>query len=381
MAGLHSPLPPSGAAAWVNCAMWPAMNLRFPQDDTPESREGNAAHWVVAQMLAGTPITLGMPTPFSLGVTEEMIEGAQLFVNTVRKYIPQGTPLYVEQPVAIPAVHKECWGTPDLWALIDNDTLTLELIDYKFGHLFVDEFDNWQCVAYYSGILANIAKMLGRGAGEIDQELTVNIRIVQPRCFYKGDSVRTWTFIGSDIRGRVNQLANAAAKVYDPINGITATTNPECEHCPGRHACSALQLAAYHDAEFAVQSAPVELTAEAASLELRMLERARDRLNSRVEGLQEYVKSCIRSGKQTPYHRVEQGYGRANWTVPIAQVVALGQMMNIDLTKPGVKTPKQAQDAGIDGNVIKAYSLAPPGELKLIPVNPSDARRVFGNSN
>jgi hypothetical protein len=53
MSGAHSVLPPSGAAAWRRCAQWVQMNQLYPQPDTPESLEGNAAHWVFAEMLAG----------------------------------------------------------------------------------------------------------------------------------------------------------------------------------------------------------------------------------------------------------------------------------------------------------------------------------------
>lgn len=53
---------------------------------------------------------------------------------------------------------------------------------------------------------------------------------------------------------------------------------------------------------------------------------------------------------------------------------------HVDLSKPGVKTPKQAQKAGVDEAVIKVYSVTPMGSVKLIPDNPADARRVFGTT-
>ena len=67
--------------------------------------------------------------------------------------------------------------------------------------------------------------------------------------------------------------------------------------------------------------------------------------------------------------------------MPVDQVLAMGSLMGVDLSKPGVKTPKQALKSGVDEAVIKAYSITPLGSLKLISDNPADARRVFGTTN
>lgn len=379
MSGAHSILPPSGAPAWAKCAMWVTMNSRYPQGDTPESQEGTAAHWVFAEMLHGRQVTAGASAPNGAIVTDEMIDGAELYVDTVRERMPPERfgPIFVEQPVGIPAVHPECWGTPDTWG-VDRQALVLEIVDYKYGHRFVDEYENEQLIAYYAGIVDELARMIGNAPGALDQALTVNFTVVQPRCFYRGAPVRTWSVRASDLRGHINRLAQAAAAALG--NDPRATTNSECGDCPGRHACAALQQSAYRDAEFAVTSAPVELSAAAASLELRMLERAAARLGARIDGLQEVVKAYLRSGERVPFHRAEQGFGRQQWTMPVDQVLAMGQLFGVDLAKPGVVTPKQAQKIGVDESVIKAYSITPAGSVKLVPDDSADTRRVFGKT-
>lgn len=375
MDAAHSILPPSGAGAWKLCGLWVAMNQAYPQADTPETLEGNAAHWVFAEMLVGRPVSEGMQALNGVFITDEMIAGAELVVDTVRARIPAGTVLHVEESVAIARIHPQCFGTPDIWAFYGA---TLEVIDYKFGHRFVDEYENDQGVAYTAGIIDHLADVLGKGAGLLDQAIKVNFTVVQPRCFYKGAPVRTWSVMASDLRAHINQLANAAGVALAP--NPPAVTNPECKDCPGRHACPALQQAAYADAEFATRSSPVELPPAAASLELRMLERSLERLQARVDGMREAVATYIRQGHSVPFHRAEQGYGRTQWTIPTEQVLAMGQLMGVDLSKPGVKTPKQAIKSGVDEAVIKAYSITPLGPLKLVPDNPADARRVFGTT-
>jgi hypothetical protein len=356
------------------------MNRLYPKPDTPESMEGTAAHWVFAEMLAGRIVCEGLIAPNGVVVTEEMIEGGELVVDTVRARMPAeifGAP-HIEEPVAIPIIHPDCWGTPDIWGFA-HSTMTLEVLDYKFGHRFVDEYENDQGVAYTAGILDRLAEYFGQNVGLLDQAIKVNFTVIQPRCFYKGKSVRTWSVLASELRAHINILASAAGVALGP--NPPAVTNSECVDCPGRHACPALQKAAYSDAEFAVQSSPVELPPAAASLELRMLERSLDRLQSRVEGMREAVAAYGRQGHVTPYHKLEQGYGRQQWTLPTDQVLAMGSLMGVDLSKPGVKTPKQAIKSGVDEAVIKAYSVTPLGSIKLIPDNPADARRVFGTTN
>lgn len=372
----HSILPPSGAKAWRQCPAWVSMNHHYPKPDTPETLEGNAAHWVAWELLAGRQVCEGQICPNNIVVTEEMIEGGELMVETIRLRIPPDAKIYVERPVSCATINAHCWGTPDVWAFFGD---TLEIIDYKFGHRFVDEFENDQCVTYAAGIIDQIAEQLQIGAGVLDQQLKVNITIVQPRCFYKGASVRTWSTIGSDLRPQINKLYAAAELALMP--NPVAITNIECLDCPGRHVCPALQKSAYSDAEFAVQSTPVELSPAAASLELKMLERALDRLQSRVDGLKEVVTGHIRAGNFVPWHRVEQGYGRQRWNMTNDEVIILGQLMGVDLSKPGVKTPKQALQSGVDAAVITEYSSTPMGSLKLVPDNPADARRVFGKSH
>lgn len=363
----HSYLPPSGAKAWKLCALWPTMTARYPKPDTPESAEGTAAHWAFCELFDGRQIDEGLIAPNGVMLTMEMVEGAELYVDTVHDRLPDGVVLCVEQPVGIKRVHADCWGTPDTW-FYDQTTRTLEVFDYKFGHRFVDEYENEQGIAYISGILDTL---------QLDDQATrVNFTVVQPRCFQRGAPVRTWSVVASDLRAHVNILTNAArlAMGDNPV----ATTNSECRDCPGRHACPALQQAAYSDAEFAYTHGAEELPPEAASLELRMMERAAERLDARISGLREAVTAYGRQGLPTPYHKLEQGYGRQQWTVGSSEAIAIGAMMGVDISKPGVMTPKQAEKAGVDGGVIKAYSATPMGSVKLIPCNPADARRVFG---
>lgn len=373
----HSFLPPSGAAAWSRCAQWPSMNERFPQGDTEESLEGTAAHWAVSEMLSGRIVTEGLTAPNGVIVTGEMVDSAELACDTIEQRAPWARfqDLHIEEQVKIPLIpdlfrdNVGCFGTPDAWAY-KMGTCHLEIWDFKYGHGFVDEFWNLQGLLYMLGILDTLKAQI------INPLLvSVSFTIVQPRCFHKGAPVRTHSYIVRDAAEHLTKLERAA---IEAVSGFPqARTNTECDHCPGRHACDALQEAAYSDAEFASDRQPHDLTPAAASLELRMLERAYERLGARVDGLRQLTEANLKSGKRVPHHSLEAGKGRRQWNIPTDQVITIGKMMGKDLSKVTAITPIQAEKI-IDGSVISMYSQIIPGGQKLVAENNSKASRVFG---
>lgn len=373
----HAYLPPSGAATWRRCAMAPSMWKLYPERgaDKDASDEGIAAHWVFAEMLYGRPVAEGLVAPNGVVITDEMIDGAELFVETVRSVYDAapGSVLYVEQRIAIPSIHELNWGTPDVW-IYNSQTLRVHVLDYKFGHGYVDEFENWQLIDYTAGILESIGV-----DGVADQAIRVDMTVVQPRCYHRDGPVRTWSVVASELRGHFNILRSSAEAVVrtNPV----ATVNDGCKHCSGRHACEALQRSAYDAAELSLQSLPDDMTPTARGLELRILQRAHARLAARVSGLEESVREDIMRGERVPFFGVEEQPGRRSWSTSPAEIVTLGKMCGVELSKPGVLTPTQAlaqfKKSGIDGAVISAYSVVPRGNMKLVADNSKTARKVF----
>jgi hypothetical protein len=364
----HSFLPPSGASAWLRCAQWPTMNALYPQDDSPESIEGTAAHWVGTELIAGRVHSEGSCAPNGPIVTGEMVDGAELLRDTVAARMP-GLQLHIEEKIAATQIHPLCFGTPDVWART-GASKRIEIVDYKFGHGFVDEWFNSQLMTYLAAIIEKEFD-----PARIPTDIIVAFTIVQPRCYHRGAPVRTHEFSIKEIQPYMIALRDAATAATQP--NPPATTNPECVYCPGRHACSALQRAAYSDAEFADARQPHDIPLPAAALELRMLERAYERLGARVDGLRELILANLRAGQPVPHYKLEAGRGRAQWTITPEQLITVGQLLEKDLSKPGVVTPAQAKKIGVDDSVISAYSEITSGSLKLVQQNNSDIRRVF----
>lgn len=365
----HSILPPSGAAIWVKCSQWPAMNKKFVKEETEDAKEGTAAHWVNYEIMHGRAVKLGDLAPNGVVITDEMLEGAELWVKTIYTHINAPlNALMMERKVHIPRVHEKCFGTLD-FGYFDKSHNTLFLKEYKFGFEFVDEFENWQNMAYTSGLLDELFP-------DYDySNVLIDIEIIQPRCYHRAP-VRSWQIKAKDLRPYVNILANMAEEALS--SNAKATTNEGCKHCPGRHDCEALQKATYSDVEVSLKSTGLNLSPSAASLELRMLERALNRLSARVEGLREEVLVMLKQGKQVPHHALEQTIGRINWSIEPDEVIMLGELMGINLTKPATLTPKQAIAAGMIEELVNSNVTPPTTGVKLIPFNSNKARKVFG---
>lgn len=373
MTPAHAFLPPSGASAWLKCAMWALMNQRYPESaSSAESEQGTAAHWVGTELHAGRKWPVGSQTPNGLIVTEEMIEGAELLVETVNDRMGSFR-VHVEEKIQIVLGYDDhsisTFGTPDYWGR-SGHTKHIEIVDYKFGHRFVDEWFNAQGLCYLAGILESEFGQVSK----LETDITVSFTVVQPRCYYKGSPVRTHTFKLIECQPYMRALKDAAESACDPQP--VATTNEQCCYCPGRHSCDALQKAAYGDAEHSSARTPLELSPAATALELKMLTRALDRLQARVDGLSEQTLINLKRGEHVPYYKLDPTKGRTQWNLPHEQILAMGEMFGVDLSKPALITPTQAKKH-IDESVIMAYSQSVSTGVKLVEDDADDARRIF----
>lgn len=380
----HAFLAPSAAARWVRCALSASLEAAYPESEaSPQSLEGTAAHWAVEMLLRGTPVAVDTQAPNGVAITQEMLEGAQLVRDDIVRVlgIDYQSRLFIEHRVEIPRVHPQNWGTPDYraWGRLPDGRLKLWIWDYKFGHGIVEAFENWQLIDYVAGCLSE-AKLDGLQ----EQNTVVDMRVIQPRAYHRDGTVRSWMVLASDLRGHINRLAMAAedATSIKP----TASPHPEaCENCKGRHACEALQRAAYFAADRGQEFGALELTPHAMGLELKALKRAQALLDARVTGLEAEVEATIKRGQMVPFWMRESSPGRLAWNKPAVEVLALGTMLGVDFAKPVEPiTPTQAKAAAkakqIPESIIDSFASRPAGTTKLIFDNGSRAALTFSSS-
>ena len=366
----HAPLAPSSASRRKACAGSRKMETLYPQpDDTPASSEGTAAHWAASELLSGRTVDSGQIAENGIMLTDEMIDAATMYADTV---LAVALSPVVEERVDISYINEQCWGTPDAWAFTP-ETATLHLWDFKYGHRFVDVFENWQLIEYAAGILERI-----QVDGITDNFINVVMTIVQPRCYVGGSPVRSWKVRAVDLRGYFNSARMFEERAMSDDAQLTVSS--ECRDCSARHACPALQRASYADMNIAAEAVPFDLPPEALGTELRYLQSAIATLSARATSLEEQALSAIRQGVSIPHFTAQHGMGRERWIKPEPEVIAMGELMGVKLGVTKLVTPNQAIKAGMDAELVRSFTEKPRGELKLVADDGSKARKIFGQT-
>lgn len=385
--GEHAPLAPSSAHIWApehGCRGSVALQTAYPgADDTPEAREGTAAHYYVAELLNGRDVPVGTVAPNGQPITAEMVDCAQALLIDIRDTLRAATPglaLRVEEKVFAQSVHEANYGTPDTYVM-DRPNKYLHVWDFKYGHRFVDARGNWQLIDYAIAIFDSEGL---RPVTANDYSLSqwngwrISLTIAQPRNYDPIGPIREWHTTGEALRDTyLPRLRQSAYEAMQP--GAAYTTGLHCRDCTGRHACPALQRAGAIAMDVSLQAQPVVLPPHAVGLELRQIEDAIKRLEARQTGLEEQALGIIRSGVAVPFYSATHASGRERWSVPVNEVVLLGENLGANLRKPAEAiTPAQARKAGIDATVIQAYAETPKGALRLIRVDDDAANLAFG---
>lgn len=370
----HSLIAPSSASRWVHChgsarMEQSARDAGEVEDNTDESMEGEAAHQICAALLTDVfppEAELGYSFESGVVVDEEMIEAAKMYASHVSARTDDPV---IEERLDISAIHPECFGTPDCWGW-ETGRLSLHIWDFKYGHLFVDAWENWQCICYAAGILAKYPQL-------DDTQVEVNIHVVQPRNYDSSGPIRTWTTRASDLRAHFNVLKFAAAKALSAEPDTKATPGG-CRDCAARHRCPTFQRATMEAAHIAGHAVPLKLSAEALGHELRTLEYAQKMIDARITGLSEQGLARAKRGENIPFYEITESRPRERWNEPNEKILALFSMLGHDIAKPAEPiTPVQARKLGIAESVISEYAERPRGELCLTFCSTTKAKKVF----
>ncbi|QJD55191.1 hypothetical protein Psm1vBMR14_gp39c [Pseudomonas phage MR14] len=360
----HSPLAPSSAHRWVPCPGSVQLEAQYPETDEGESAaEGTAAHFAGSEELLGRDVREGQRADNGVVLTEEMLEGAALWVDDV---MAVGCPaeLQVEQRVAMPRIHAAAFGTPDTW-FYDQTNGHLYVWDFKFGYGVVEAFENWQLMAYTCGIL----DLLGID-GRNDQHLWVHLRLVQPRAHHRDGRVREWKVLASDLRGYFNRLHDAAHEAMGPRPHTLS--GPHCLHCKAAHACPTLKRATWSAADYLGGHVAEDLSADAAAYELVLLEHITELVKARKRAREADVEARLRRGEAVADWTLETTRGRTVFTEEGGKdVILMGDIYGVQLRKPEAPiTPAQARkllkSKNVDTSVIEQHTVTPTTGQRLV---------------
>lgn len=383
-----STLPPHAANTWVNCPGSVRLCAEFPalpnEERNQSQLDGRASHEVAAKILKSfqgegglvtKPHVIGTISTDGVVIDDEIYDNALTYSNDVLRVCNElgaMRNMQVEQQVDM------SWLLDGMYGVIDCNiwhpgTMSLYVWEYKYGHRYVSEFENWQLILYVATLLENL-----HINGALDQQITVHMRVCQPRCFDGDGPIREWVINAAELRGYINQLREAAEEAVDP--DARCKTNEHCITCDARYGCRTLDQAASGAMEYINNASGTMLNGHNLGMSLMWLQRAAELVKSRLSGLEEQAISELRSGQTVTGYTAEQGYGRERWTkgVPTDEIIMMGDMLGIDVRKPiELDTPAQVRKKGLDDSVISAYSEKPLTSMKLKRINDAKARQAF----
>ncbi len=381
----HSVIPPSSAGVWGKpdgCTGWVIMNANYPETEPSiESLEGSAAHEIAADLISlyrtakrdiDANHYVGKTASNGTLWTLEMFDSALVYANDVLKYcdlkrVYGGNGLGVEESISCPTVHNQSHGTPDCFMY---DGKELIIWDFKHGHVPVEAYENWQLINYYAGLTDHFGI-----DGVRDQQLIVTFRIIQPRAFHRDGIIREWKTTGANLRGYINTLKiNAEIALSDKS---TFNTGSHCLYCPGRHACDAALTAGTQLFEVTSKPLPIELSPQSVGVQLTIIKRALEQLKALETGYTEQVARIVKSGKVVQGWNFEPSKGRVGWDRPDVEIIEMFDQLNVDLRKPGIKTPNQAKVLGGDEEVIKMLSSNKSNGLILVKDDGIKVKQIF----
>lgn len=387
----HSILPPSSAHIWGapnGCTGWVTMVNSVPEDfrniKNTKSIEGDVAHELAAKMIDAAA-RAGIETPLrneTIGtelsgvvVTEEMFDSCELYVEDVKKVMQDsrifgGAFMGIEERVAIWGIHKECFGTVDTF-IYDIEKKIIYVWDFKYGHLYVDEYENWQAICYVAGIIARLA-----ANGFTDPELKIKIRIVQPRAYHANGPIREWSINAVDLYEYVKILKENAAIALS--TGATNRTGSHCRYCDARHVClEALEAGlSLYEAVCDIQMIQ-NLSHTALSVQYSIIKRAKEQIECLESGFQEQIKCLLKTGKDVPGYELTPAIGRERWDRPDSEIIAMGDMLGQDLRNIKAITPNQARKKHVNEDILKSFATRPNNGVKLTESNNKLATKIF----
>ena len=356
---------PSGMARTVACPGSLIMQEKHPRD-SDAGKEGDAAHWVARCAFKDKPYE--KTDPAGTFINDEMIKHAYFYIDYIKDVAPLKE-LKVEESIKLEAIHPtECGGTPDA-TYFNTDNRVLHVFDFKYGFGIVEAFENWQCLAYASGILGI--------AEQLNNQLDIYIHIIQPRAYHPSGPIRTWhltleqlKYYASIMRGKVEEALSP-----DPLCFV----GPQCRYCKARAVCPVLLESSYYLLDVVKSATLLNLTQEQKGNELSILKRAKLLLDARVTGLETEIEQELKRGKPYSMWTLEPGRGGTVWTKLNAEIFALGDLLGVDLRKESKPiTPNQAKDKGLNPDVLKTYTKRYPGALKLKEIDKNYGKQLFG---
>lgn len=374
MSGQHASLPPSAAPIWGNCSGYLSAIIGQPDSESEASRAGTASHWVVSESLehGGEPSEfLGLTDPDGTVVDDGMVEGAQVMVDMVRGLQPLYPLALVEQRVYMPQIHENNWGTLDS-CQASEDLRKFVLSDYKHGHAPVSPVRSLQLADYALGVLNHYGISLQDPA---TLDIAFEFRICQPFAYSPEGPIKIWYTTVRELMPLWHQLHVQAHS--DPH----MTVGKHCRYCPAVGKCEAARNAMYSVIEYCQEPYVIDsMTGAELATEREILAAGAIILQARRDAIEDDLMHRLKAGASDTGLAIKGTVGRAAWTMPEPQVIAIMKSVGLDVSKPAALTPTQVKKlAKTEHQVaaLEAINGRPGGKLVIVSADDKPSAKAF----
>ena len=344
----HSILGASSAKRWSHCPGSIRLSAGMPNKSSVYAAEGTAAHELgekCLRTLAPAADYLGAMIETDDGsfeVTQEMVEGVQLYVDTVLSDL-KATPnavFLVESQFDLGWLYDGLFGTND--ACVGEHFGLLRVYDLKYGRGVPVEVEDNEQLKYYA---------LGAAYGQEYAE--VELVVVQPRAFHKDGPVRRWRTTIDELTAWGRDVLLPAAQATE-AKDAPLCAGDWCRFCPAQPVCPEIRKAALQaiQAEFDDDVLPVkgktvslpdplELNAEAIGRTLALLEI----LEPWAKSVKDTAKDMLNQGKAVPGWKLVAGKkGNRRWAQPEGEIAAGLFELGDDIYEPRkLRSPAQVE--------------------------------------
>lgn len=292
----HSLLSPSGANRWLNCS----GSILLPQFDDSDHRaadEGTLAHKIAEYKLIAddwysyeSELDELRDNDLYTAEMETDVDSYLIFIND-KPY----TRRLIEEMIDLSFIQKNFFGTADC-ILVDKETKTLEVIDFKYGRYKVDPEHNPQLMIYAIGA----AKIFRDELKDLD-DFTVKLSIFQPRIF----NIATWETNWKDLcRWNSQILIPAVSKIA--FEKVEENTGPWCRFCKAKIFCGAYNNEISFDED---ETQIKAFTNEDIEENYSRMKETEDYLKQ----LKKYITAQIKEGKEFKNYKLVAGNKRKHW--------------------------------------------------------------------
>ena len=350
---------PSAAHRWLQCT----ASVRLSEGEGKEGPSEFAEEGTLAHSVAERCLTSGKDAwEFaSEEVDADMIEGVQAYADYCRDITTNGTNVQAEVEVKWEADYASgtMSGTADFACLLteDDDTLTLHVVDFKYGHTPIEAENNPQLMIYALGVM----ELWGRPFIS-----SVFLHIVQPR---SRDlvTVRRWGTTQYALETwETDTLQPKMLEAYGP-NGLFSA-GEWCKYCPVKYRCPELERAfggRIRELEENMKSldrTPVE--------QLEILHKSADALAGLRAQLWRELRKRVIGGEHSPSYKVVEKQTQRIWNAPAADIASAAQAGLIApsqlFDEPVLKSPAKVEKLPGGKEFVARYAHFPKGGPTIV---------------